>query len=155
VNDVPPSALSYTGSPYIYTKGTAIAPLTPVVSGGAVISYSISPALPAGLAISTATGSISGTPAALAAQSPYTITAANSGGSTTAAVQLTVNDAAPSGLVYSGSPYVFVRGSGAITRITPGIGGGAATSFAISPALPAAIGFDPATGSLFGTPAVL
>jgi uncharacterized repeat protein (TIGR01451 family) len=47
VNDIAPSALSY-NSPNVFTRNTAIANLNPSVSGGAVISYSVSPALPSG-----------------------------------------------------------------------------------------------------------
>jgi hypothetical protein len=46
-------ALSYT-SPNVFTKDVAIAPLSPSVSGGAVVSYSIAPALPLGLSFDTA-----------------------------------------------------------------------------------------------------
>ena len=45
----PPSALNYTTSTAVYTKGTPITPNSPTSSGGAVTSYSVSPALPAGL----------------------------------------------------------------------------------------------------------
>src|SRR5690606_29352169 len=44
VNDVAPTALSYS-TPNVFTVGTAITPLEPVVTGN-VDSYSISPALP-------------------------------------------------------------------------------------------------------------
>jgi hypothetical protein len=45
----PPSALSYTTGTGVYTQGTAITPNSPTSTGGAVASYSVSPALPAGL----------------------------------------------------------------------------------------------------------
>ena len=44
-------------------------------TGGAVTSYSISPALPAGLSFNTVTGLISGTPTATSSAANYTITA--------------------------------------------------------------------------------
>ena len=43
----PPSALSYTTATAVYIKGTAITPNSPTSTGGAVTSYSVSPALPA------------------------------------------------------------------------------------------------------------
>jgi uncharacterized repeat protein (TIGR01451 family) len=49
VNDQPPSALSYSTNPAIYTKGVQIAPDSPTNTGGTAISYAVSPALPAGL----------------------------------------------------------------------------------------------------------
>jgi hypothetical protein len=81
-----PTALSYT-SPQSYTVGTAITPLTATVTG-TVASYGVSPALPAGLALDTASGTISGTPTAAAAQAAYTVTATNAGGATTFALTL-------------------------------------------------------------------
>lgn len=90
-----PSALSYSSNPATYTKDTPITNNTPTSSGGAVVSYSVSPALPAGLTLNTSSGIISGTPTTLAAAANYTITATNTGGSTTASVSITVNDIAP------------------------------------------------------------
>ena len=94
----PPSALSYTTATAVYIKGTAITPNSPTSSGGAVTSYSVSPALPAGLSLSTSTGIISGTPTAVTATASYTVTASNSAGSTTATLTITVNDRRPGGL---------------------------------------------------------
>lgn len=78
---VAPSALSYTvPSPFI--QGQAIASISPVVTG-AVVSYSVTPALPAGLALNTTTGVISGTPTANQGLVSHTVTATNAAGSTT------------------------------------------------------------------------
>src|SRR5208337_1028055 len=74
----PPSALSYTTATAVYIKGTAITPNSPTSSGGAVTAYSVSPALPAGLSLSTSTGIITGTPTAVTATASYTVTASNS-----------------------------------------------------------------------------
>lgn len=57
---------------------------------GTVTSYTISPALPAGLSMSAATGAISGTPTTADATASYLVTASNSGGSTTASITMTV-----------------------------------------------------------------
>ena len=66
----PPSGLTYTSSAAVYTQGTAIAPDSPTSTGGAVAGYSVSPALPAGLALSPNAGVISGTPTAVSAAEP-------------------------------------------------------------------------------------
>ena len=100
----PPNTLTYTTNPAVYTVGTAIAPNTPSNGGGAVASYSVSPALPSGLSLNTSTGVIGGTPTAVTASANYTVTATNSGGSTTANLVITVNlpaavPSAPSGAV--------------------------------------------------------
>jgi subtilisin-like proprotein convertase family protein len=87
---VPPSSLSYSSNPVTYTNGTAITANTPTSSGGVGVSYAVSPALPAGLTLNTSNGVISGTPSAVTATTSYTITATNSGGSTTASVSIAV-----------------------------------------------------------------
>jgi hypothetical protein len=98
-----PSALSY-ASPASGVVGLAITSLSPKVTG-TVTGYSISPALPAGLSFDTSSGVISGTPAAMAAQASYAITATNSGGSTTFALKLTVNAAVTvNGTAANGAP---------------------------------------------------
>ena len=91
VNNVTPSALTYSTNPAIYAIGIPITSNTPSNSGGAVVSYSVSPALPAGLSLNTGSGMISGTPTAITSLAAYTMTATNSGGSTTASLTLTVN----------------------------------------------------------------
>lgn len=75
-----PSALSY-ASPQAYLVGTAIATLTPTVTGN-VSAYSVSPALPAGMVLNTVNGQISGAPTAAAVAALYRVTAQNSAGST-------------------------------------------------------------------------
>ena len=92
VNDVPPSSLSYSTNPAVYRKGTAIANNTPSSGGGPVVSYGISPALPAGLSFSTSTGVISGTPTVVSSATSYTVTATNSGGDATTTLTITVTD---------------------------------------------------------------
>lgn len=87
-----PSGLSYSG-PQSYPVGQAITALMPTVTG-TVTSYGVSPALPAGLTLSSTSGQISGTPTAASAPTNYTITASNSGGSTTHSLSLTVIDVA-------------------------------------------------------------
>jgi hypothetical protein len=76
-----PSALSYP-SPLGIRLSTAMTAVMPTVTGS-VASYSVSPALPAGITLNATTGQIAGTPTASAAPTTYTVTATNSGGSTT------------------------------------------------------------------------
>jgi hypothetical protein len=59
-----------------------------------VISYAVSPTLPAGLTLNTTTGVISGTPTNTTAVANYTITATNNEGSTTALVSIAVTPSA-------------------------------------------------------------
>ena len=85
----PPSGLSYS-SPPVYTKGVAIANLSPSTGGGGVMRYTATPKLPSGLRLNSTTGLISGTPLAPTPAATYTITATNTDGSTTASVSFTV-----------------------------------------------------------------
>jgi autotransporter-associated beta strand protein len=91
---VAPSALSYAS--ISATVGSAITSVTPVVTG-TVDSYSISPALPAGLSLNTTTGMISGTPTVAAASATYNVMATNAGGNTIGTVTVVV---VPAGSTY-------------------------------------------------------
>lgn len=88
IDHAAPMELSYP-SPQMFTVGTAIAPLSPTVTG-VVTEYSVAPALPTGLSLNTATGEISGTPTVAAPQTVYTITASNNAGNTAFDLILTV-----------------------------------------------------------------
>ena len=81
-----PVGLSYSTNPAVYTVGTAIAPNTPSIGGGAVASYSVSPPLPAGLVLNSTTGVITGIPTTVTPAASYTVTASNAGGASTASL---------------------------------------------------------------------
>ena len=82
-------ALGNSGVIYVTDNGSGtVNRLNPV--GG----YHITPALPAGLVFNSTTGAISGTPTVISPATNYTVTAYNSGGSTSAVVSIAV--AAPS-----------------------------------------------------------
>ncbi|MGO8971765.1 MAG: beta strand repeat-containing protein, partial [Myxococcaceae bacterium] len=154
VNDVPPTHLTYSATPVVYTVGAAIANNTPTSSGGAVVSYSVTPALPLGLSLSPTTGIISGTPTTVTAAAAYVVTATNTGGSTTASLTITVNDAAPSNLIYSANPAVYNVGT-AIPANTPTNSGGKIVTYAVTPALPAGLSLSPTTGVISGIPTTI
>jgi len=154
VNDVTPSGLTYTSSTAVYTKGLAITANNPSNGGGAVVSYSIAPALPTGLGINASTGVISGTPTAIVGTATYTVTATNSGGITTALLSITVNDMVPSNLTYASNPATYTRGT-AITANTPSSSGGVVVSYSVTPTLPAGLAFSTTTGVISGTPTVV
>ena len=147
----PPSGLSYTTMTADYIQGTAITPNSPTSSGGAATAYSITPTLPTGLNLSTSTGVISGTPTAVTATASYTVTASNSSGNATASLSITVNVAAPAGLSYTPGTAVYAVGTPIPPNI-PSSTGGPATAYSVSPALPAGLSLDDATGIISGYP---
>jgi hypothetical protein len=151
VNDVAPSSLVYASPTATYTKGVAISPNTSSSGGGAITSYSVSPGLPAGLSLSPSSGVVSGTPAAITASASYTVTATNSGGSTTASLTITVNDVAPGALAYAAGTAIYIKGV-AITPNFPSNAGGTVLSYSVSPGLPAGLSLNPSTGVVSGAP---
>ncbi len=80
VNTTP--TLSYAGSPLTYTQNSLISALTPTTTA---TSFSVSPALPTGLSLSTTTGEISGTPSVYQVSTSYTITGTGTNGCATTA----------------------------------------------------------------------
>lgn len=114
----PPSSLSYT-TPVIYTQNQAITNNVPSVTG-TVSSYSILPALPTGLSINPTTGVISGTPTALSTATNYTVTASNAGGSTTATINITVEEESTENYSYATYSY----GNGHVFNSLGGVSGG-------------------------------
>ena len=89
-----PSRLAYQNQSLIITQHTALAPLTPSHNGGAPTSYSVSPPLPAGLRLDTATGVVSGTPTTPQAPIYYLVSAHNAAGTTATTVAIQI---APTG----------------------------------------------------------
>ena len=154
VNDVPVTGFSYTPATLTLTKGTAGTSSTPAHAGGTVTSFTISPALPAGLAISASTGVVSGTATVTAASAAYTVTANYLGGSVTTTLTLAVNDVPVTGFSYSPATMTLTKGSLG-TSATPAHAGGTVTSFTVSPTLPAGLAINAATGVVSGTPSVL
>ena len=144
-------AITYSGSPNVYVKDSAITTWVAANTGGAIVSCASAPVLPAGLSVG-ADCTISGTPTALSPAADYVITATNTGGTSAATVNITVKDLAPV-IGYTGSPYTYVLGS-LITPLNVENTGGAIVSCVASPALPAGLALS-ATCGITGTPSAL
>jgi len=178
VKDKAPTALSYAAGTASYIVATPITPNFPTNAGGTVVSYSVSPALPAGLSLSATTGIISGDPTVVTSAAKYTVTATNTGGSTTAGVTIAVDAvpssaiAAPAGLAYHPATAVYTVDV-QIPENAPTSTGGAPLSYklqdgtpvpaySIDPALPKGLILsgspvtvaDNGTGVISGTPLV-
>jgi Ca2+-binding RTX toxin-like protein len=88
-------SFTYTPASITATVGSAIAPLAPSgVKRTGTPTFAVVPSLPAGLALDPATGTISGTPTASAADAPYTVSMSDFAGTATATVNVRV-DAVP------------------------------------------------------------
>ena len=94
-----PTNLQYATNPCFYRVGEAIPANTPSVQG-AITTWSIAPALPAGLSLDPADGTIAGTPAATSSTAGYVVTASNTDGQTQQTIQLTVGPALPSAFAH-------------------------------------------------------
>ncbi len=88
VNDVPPMIIAAHSS-YVFTTEVP-ASIAVQNNGGAVVGWSIDPALPAGLALNTVTGTIAGIPSAASVATDYALTAHNSGGSSAVRLNIAV-----------------------------------------------------------------
>lgn len=147
-----PAVLSYSAGTAVFTKGVGITPDAPSMSGGTVASYySIAPALPAGLALSSNTGVVSGTPTAVIAMTTYTVSAYSPSGGVTATLTITVNDHAPTALTYATEIVTYTVGV-PITPNSPANGGGKVISYSVSPALPVGLNFSTTNGIISGAP---
>jgi hypothetical protein len=133
-------------------KGIASVPITPVVSAGTVTSWSISPALPAGLTLDTTTGVISGTPTIASAQQGYNVTASNPGGQSSQLLVIVVKDTPPN-VSYAETLQVLPRNQPA--SIEPTNDTGQTFTWSVTPALPAGLSLNTSTGVISGTPTAL
>ena len=150
---------SATVSAQEYTAGAAIAALTlPAATGGdAPVTYSLSPALPAGLAFDPAARTLSGTPGAAVEATTYTYTATDADGETASLTFTMAVGSAPSAMPSFGSSMVLgqeytVDEAIAALTLPAATGGDAPVTYSLSPALPAGLAFDPAARTLSGTP---
>lgn len=74
----PPPAFSYSSASVSTISGTALPTTSPVLTGGDINSYSVSPSLPNGLNLNTTTGVISGTPTLSSPRTTYVVTGTQS-----------------------------------------------------------------------------
>jgi hypothetical protein len=99
VNALTPPTIAYTQDTLTVEAGLVINPVGPsLVSGFPALTYAVSPALPAGLILSTTTGVISGTPTTTG-NTKHGITATNSEGTSTDSIRIIVT--APAEANYS------------------------------------------------------
>jgi hypothetical protein len=91
----PPAApkIAYPSTAYSFSVNVAAQTIPASSTGGAVVSWSAMPSLPAGLTLDATDGSISGTPTVATALATYVVTATNSGGHSSFNLSLAVGPA--------------------------------------------------------------
>jgi len=113
--DPPPPQIAYGNATAQVGVSFELAPSQAEVAAGA--AWSVSPALPDGLSLNTATGVITGTPTVAATATTYTVLVEDATGSGQAAFALTVNAADPPPV---GSPRLAIQVAPATVRIRTG-----------------------------------
>ncbi|MCB1176279.1 MAG: DUF1554 domain-containing protein [Leptospiraceae bacterium] len=149
VNAAPVFAVGYPGTILSFTQNGTISAQTPIITGGTVSTCSAS--LPPGLTINSTTCEITGTPTSASSAANYPITVTSTTGITlNISLNITVWEAAPSGLVYTGSPFIFNEAQD-IGVITPSVTGNVTNCVSV-PTLTAGLTIDPTTCKISGTP---
>jgi hypothetical protein len=120
-------------------------------SGGTPTSYSVSPALPIGLVLN-GSGLILGSPITTQASRSYTLTATNVAGSYQSTFTIEVFD--PPNITLNPTSVAAFKDETSVS-ISAFNMGGKATSFSITPTLPAGLGFNTSFGFITGIPTTL
>lgn len=150
---IPAPNIAYNPSSATTTVGVAITTLSPSNTGGAVTTWGISPALPAGLTFNN--GVISGIPLVTLASTPYTVSAANTSGTSNATVTLQVNAQPPQipAFTYPSTNYVLNQNTSITISATST--GGVGTFSITAGSLPSGITLSALDGTLQGSPTSL
>lgn len=142
----------YPDTSLVLWETLALAPQVPTTQNFNAASFSISPALPAGLSFASTDGSIQGTPTAAQAEETYRIDGLNGGGVsvTHTFVRIEIFPAqAPSALSYAPSSTAVAVGD-ALAPMFASVSG-AVESFSVAPALPPGLSLDAQSGRIAGT----
>ena len=140
-----------------YRTESDIEPLTlPAATGGdGALWYTVTPALPGGLAFNTATRVLSGAPTTASAERSYTLTAIDEDGDiATLSFAISVEADSQPSFGAATIPDQEYRAESDIEPLTlpAATGGNGALSYTVTPALPGGLAFDAATRVLSGAP---
>jgi len=149
VKETPPQKVTYPSVKAELLAGEKVR-WEPSVEGGFPTSWSVEPALPAGLVLDPATGVIQGAGTEGEESVAYKVAAANSGGQALASLEFGVRAAAPRPPAYPCPEEGGVYPLGGSLELVPEATLGC--TFSISPQLPAGLRIDAETGVISGEP---
>ena len=157
VDELP--TISYSPTNIVMTNNTVSTdlPLVPTLTGaGEITSWAINASLPAGLIFETSNGTIWGTPTELWNTTAYVVWANNSGGSSVAYLNITVNDQLPTSVTYTPENLTLTRGeiSSGSSAATCSHCPGDITIWGINASLPTGLSFGTNNGTIWGVPQV-
>eukprot|EP00435_Cladocopium_sp_Y103_P026669 s1004_g6.t1 len=126
----------------------------PATECGDSSNWSITPDLPAGLALDPSSGKITGAASEISDAKTYEISASNSGGKATTSLVLEVKAGRPKAPVYAvPEGGVFLLHVGEAFELSPEDDScGVEVTFTVSPSLPSGLRLDEVTGCISGTP---
>ena len=141
-----------------YALNTAISPLQlpAATDGNAPLTYSLTPALPAGLIFNANTRRITGTPTVMSAVRTYTYTVRDADGDTDSLTfTLNVGDPMPTFGIATIGDQSYTLGTAIPTLQLPvATNGNAPLTYSLAPALPTGLTFNASTRQITGTPTV-
>ena len=149
----PPSSLDYGIATLDGTIGDAVH-LIPSFIGDGPDEWVVIPSLPQGLVLSNLTGVINGTMDNVMEPTTYTVFASNAAGMVQTNLTITVHDLPPGDLTYPSTFNVFTKGLEIPLQRPTLDGGGAVTSWTVTPPLPDGLSLD-TSGRFEGVPNAL
>lgn len=141
----------YNVSKIILTENTTSAHFVPVEKFEGSF-YRVLPTLPAGLALNTSTGEISGTPTETLTETEFLVEVETISSTEYAFLNITVNPEPPKSLSYPFSTLTFNKGQ--VGAYTPTTSGGTIETFTESPILPFGLVLNKTTGAIETDPTV-
>ena len=148
INDVPVSMLTYGVSDFTFVWNVDTVNLIPSWTGGAPVSWSISPMLPSGITFSN--GHIIGLATVTSPLTTYTVWANNSGGTTSITFTMNIIDQTPSNISWGNSTSV-AFGVNSDVQLNVTNNGPEITSWEIEPTLPSGLSLT-TSGDIQGSP---
>ena len=157
VEEFPPPIFKGTIADQTFEQNQKISTIAlPDATGGhGSLTYTLSPALPAGLSFDASARTLTGTPTSATDQTKYSYTVTDDNGNADIKTFNIMVNAAPEPLAFNGtiSDQTFEQNQDIGTLALPDASGGSgALTYTLTPALPAGLSFDASARTLTGTP---